>query len=83
MAVTIPRASDLVLIAWSRNPLKPKSPLRITAVRVIGSAKPCGPFLRTNGLLIRAIKCLKKNGFKIVCARRTTAVSGFVLLQRN
>lgn len=81
-AVKIPRQPDLVLISWTRNPLVPNSSRRITAVRVIGSADPCQKFLKEGTLLVFALKCLKKNGFKVIISRNTTAVSGYVLLQR-
>jgi hypothetical protein len=80
--IGIPRQPDLVLISWSRNPLIPGSARRITASRVIGSASPCRSLLVPNKLLIRAINCLKKNGFVDVFSKKTTAVSGFVVLQR-
>jgi hypothetical protein len=79
----IPQQPDLVLVTWERNPLVPGSPRRITAFRVIGSARPCGSKLAPNALLIPAIKCLKKNGFVVVVSKNTTAVSGYLLLQRG
>lgn len=81
-AVTIPREPDLVLISWTRNPLVPNSSRRITAARVIGSANPCQKLLKEGTLLVSALKCLRKNGFNVVISRNTTAVSGYVLLQR-
>ncbi|MCD9023278.1 hypothetical protein [Cohnella silvisoli] len=83
MPVTIPHEPDLVLISWTRNPLQPGSPRRITAVRVIGSASPCRNLLRPNLLLRTALRCLKDNGFRIVVSRKSTDVSGFVLLKRS
>lgn len=79
----IPRQPDLVLVTWERNPLVPGSPRRITALRVIGSAEPCKSKLTPNALLFPAIKCLKKNGFVVVVSKKTTAVSGYLLLQRG
>ncbi|OME83123.1 hypothetical protein BK120_15115 [Paenibacillus sp. FSL A5-0031] len=82
-SVGIPLEPDLVLVSWTRNPLIPGSARRITASRVIGSAKPCESKLTSGSLLIPAIKCLKKNGFIVVVSKRTTAVSGYLLLQRG
>lgn len=79
----IPEQPDLVLIAWERNPLIPGSKKTITAARVIGSASPCRSKLVENALLFVALKCLKRNGFHVVLAKKTTDVSGFVLLKRN
>jgi hypothetical protein len=81
--VGIPLEPDLVLVSWTRNPLDPGSARRITASRVIGSARPCGCKLKQNSLLVPAIKCLKKNGFVIVISKKTTDVSGYLLLQRG
>ncbi|WNS45825.1 hypothetical protein [Paenibacillus sp. MMS20-IR301] len=79
------RQTDLVLITWSRNPLVPGSARRITASRVIGNAGPCLPSLRVNGLLRTALACLQDNdiGFKIMYSKKTSSISGYVLLQRN
>ncbi|NOU78408.1 hypothetical protein GC101_05890 [Paenibacillus sp. LMG 31459] len=79
------RQPDLVLINWSRNPLVPGSARRITASRVIGNAEPCLPSLRTNGLLSTALACLQDNdiGFRIVFRKKTSSISGYLLLQRN
>jgi hypothetical protein len=76
---------DLVLISWTRNPLVPGSARRIIAARVIGSAKPCRFTLVTNRLLINALNCLLDNdiGFKVVFQKKTSSVSGYLLLQRN
>jgi len=71
-AVTHP---DLVLIRWTG------SPRRMTAARVIGSAQPCRFTLVTNGLLSRALTCLLDD-FKVVYQKRTSRVSGYLLLQR-
>jgi hypothetical protein len=81
--VGIPLQPDLVLVSWTRNPLVPGSARRITASRVIGSARPCGSKLVPNSLLVPAIKCLKKNGFVIVVSKKTTDVTGYILLQRG
>lgn len=81
--VRIPRQPDLVLVTWVRNPLAPRSARTITAIRVIGSARPCRTLLVPNAQLIPALRCLKQNGFVIVISRRTTDVSGFLLLQRG
>jgi hypothetical protein len=78
----IPRQPDLVLITWTRNPLVPGSARTISAVRVIGSAKPCRSLLVPGAQLLPALRCLKRNGFAVVLQRKTTDVSGFVLLQR-
>ncbi|MDR6554910.1 hypothetical protein [Paenibacillus qinlingensis] len=75
------RQPDLVLINWSRNPLIAGSPRRITAVRVIGSSQPCRATLVTNGLLSTALSCLLDD-FRIVYQKRTTSISGYLLLQR-
>lgn len=72
---------DLVLISWSRNPLVAGSPRRITSVRVIGSSQPCRATLVRNGLLSTALGCLLDD-FKIVYQKRTTSISGYLLLQR-
>ncbi|UUZ81484.1 hypothetical protein LJK88_43755 [Paenibacillus sp. P26] len=77
------RQPDLVLISWTRNPLVPGSPRRIIASRVIGDAQPCTALLAPNRLLINALRCLKKNGFFVVVSRKTSNISGFILLQRN
>ncbi|MNI60382.1 hypothetical protein D3C73_1155940 [compost metagenome] len=79
------RQPDLVLISWTRNPLVPGSARKITAARVIGSAKPCTFTLVNNGLVINALNCLLDHdiGFKIVFQKRTSRISGYTLLQRN
>ncbi|MBW7459270.1 hypothetical protein ACFOLF_12105 [Paenibacillus sepulcri] len=76
---------DLVLISWTRNPLVPGSARRIISARVIGSAVPCRASLVPNGLLINALNCLLDNdiGFKIVIRKKTSNISGYLLLQRN
>ncbi|GAB6988763.1 hypothetical protein [Paenibacillus pini] len=76
---------DLVLIRWSRNPLIPGSARRITAVSVIGNARPCSFTLVPNALLINALNCLLDNdiGFKIVFRKKTSNISGILLLERN
>ncbi|GGA17189.1 hypothetical protein GCM10008018_71890 [Paenibacillus marchantiophytorum] len=75
---------DLVLISWTRNPLVPGSPRRITAARVIGNAQPCTFTLVRNGLVINALNCLLDHdiGFRIVYQKNTSRVSGYILLQR-
>jgi hypothetical protein len=75
------RQPDLVLITWSRNPLVPGSARRIISVRVIGSAEPCKATLVPNGLLSAALACLLDD-FKIVYKKKTSNVSGYLLLQR-
>jgi hypothetical protein len=79
------RQPDLVLITWSRNPLVPGSARRIISVRVIGNAEPCRPSLRPGRLLITALDCLLDNdiGFKVVYRRKTSSISGYLLLQRK
>ncbi|MCZ8512473.1 hypothetical protein O9H85_08505 [Paenibacillus filicis] len=74
---------DLVLISWTRNPLIPGSARRIITSRVIGSASPCTTLLASGRLLIVALNCLLRNGFFIVVSRKTSSISGFILLQRN
>jgi len=76
---------DLVLISWTRNPLVPGSARRIIAARVIGNARPCTADLKHNALLSTALACLLDHdvGFKIVFRKRTSTISGFLLLQRN
>ncbi|PYI54844.1 hypothetical protein [Paenibacillus flagellatus] len=81
--VRIPAQPDLVLIAWIRNPLVPGSRRTITAVRVIGSARPCVDLLRPGRRLSAALRCLRRNGFVVVVSERTSNVSGFVLLKRS
>jgi hypothetical protein len=78
------RNPDLVLITWSRNPLVPGSARRITAVRVIGSARPCRPSLVPNGLLVNALACLLDHdiGFEVVFRKKMSRISGYLLLQR-
>ncbi|CAG7651640.1 hypothetical protein PAESOLCIP111_06358 [Paenibacillus solanacearum] len=78
------RQPDLILISWSRNPLMPGSPRRITASRVIGSAQPCRFAIQPNGLVKNALACLLDHdiGFKVVFQRRTSTISGYMLLQR-
>ncbi|WP_219836794.1 hypothetical protein [Paenibacillus sp. R14(2021)] len=78
------RQPDLVLISWSRNPLNAGSPRRIISARVIGSARPCTSHLVPGGLLINALTCLLDNdiGFKIVFRKKTSSISGYLLLQR-
>lgn len=83
MPVSIPREPDLVLISWTRNPLVPGSLRKITAARVIGSSSPCTRLLKRNTQLRVALDCLAKNGFCTVVSRKTTAVSGYILLQRG
>ncbi|SDM96375.1 hypothetical protein SAMN04487897_101638 [Paenibacillus sp. yr247] len=79
------RQPDLILISWTRDPLRPGSARRIIASRVIGSAQPCTFTLAPNRLLINALNCLLDAdiGFKVVINRKTSSISGFVLLQRN
>ncbi|MBW5444625.1 hypothetical protein GE107_00905 [Cohnella sp. CFH 77786] len=79
----MPRQADLVLISWTRNPLNPGSARRITASAVIGSASPCTQFLISGRRLTNALNCLLRNGFVVVVQRSTSAISGFVLLQRG
>ncbi|WP_138756199.1 hypothetical protein [Paenibacillus sinopodophylli] len=75
------RQPDLVLISWTRNPLVPGSARRIVSARVIGSAEPCKATLVPNGLLSTALSCLLDD-FKIVYQKKTSNVSGYLLLQR-
>ncbi|WP_339315671.1 hypothetical protein [Paenibacillus sp. FSL R10-2734] len=79
------RQPDLVLITWSRNPLVRGSTRRIISVRIIGNAEPCRPSLRPNGLLNTALACLLDNdvGFKVVFRKKTSSISGYLLLQRH
>ncbi|MCR8629671.1 hypothetical protein [Paenibacillus radicis (ex Xue et al. 2023)] len=79
------RQPDLVLINWTRNPLVPGSARRITAARIIGNAQPCRFTLVKNGLLINALNCLLDHdiGFKVVFQKKTSSISGYMLLQRN
>ncbi|OPH54679.1 hypothetical protein BC351_31175 [Paenibacillus ferrarius] len=79
------RQPDLVLITWTRNPLVPGSARRITAVRIIGNTQPCTFTLVRNGLLINALNCLLDHdiGFRIVFQKKTSTISGYLLLQRN
>ena len=79
------KQDDLVLITWTRNPLVPGSARRIASVRIIGSAKPCRTQLVPNGLLINALNCLLDHdiGFKVVYSKKTSNISGYLLLQRN
>lgn len=76
---------DLVLISWSRNPLVPGSARRIIAAKVIGNAKPCSFSLVPKALLINALNCLLDNdiGFKVVFRKKTSNISGYLLLERN
>lgn len=79
------RQPDLVLISWSRNPLVPASARRIIAARIIGNAQPCKNDLKHNALLSTALACLLDNdvGFKIIFRKKTSTISGYLLLQRN
>jgi hypothetical protein len=76
---------DLILISWTRDPLRPGSARRIIASRVIGSAEPCRFTLAPKRLLINALNCLLDAdvGFKVVFHKKTSNISGFLLLQRN
>lgn len=76
---------DLILINWTRNPLVQGSARRIVAARVIGNAQPCRFTLVPNGLLSNALNCLLDHdiGFKVVFQKRTSSVSGYLVLQRN
>ncbi|MDN8589222.1 hypothetical protein B2I21_02530 [Chryseobacterium mucoviscidosis] len=76
---------DLVLIYWSRNPLVPGSPRRIKSVRVIGNTSPCTFTLVPGALLINALNCLLDNdiGFKVVYRKKTSNISGVLLLKRR
>ncbi|KOY14961.1 hypothetical protein [Paenibacillus xylanivorans] len=76
---------DLVLIYWSRNPLVPGSPRRIKSVRVIGNTSPCTFTLVPGALLINALNCLLDNdiGFKVVYRKKTSNLSGILLLKRR
>ncbi|MFC5471938.1 hypothetical protein ACFPPD_24985 [Cohnella suwonensis] len=82
MPITIPRQPDLVLVAWTRNPLVPGSKRTITDSRVSGSSRPCTCLLKPNLLLRPAANCLKLNDFRVISSDKTTAVSGLALLQR-
>ncbi|NBD28195.1 hypothetical protein [Paenibacillus glycinis] len=77
--------TDLVLISWSRNPLVSGSARRITASRVIGSSRPCTSHLTAGTLLSAALACLLDHdiGFKIVFSKKTSSISGYLLLQRK
>lgn len=83
--VTAVPQTDLVLISWSRNPLVAGSPRRIIAARIIGNASPCRADLTPNASLRTALACLLDHdvGFKIVFRKRTSNISGYLLLQRN
>ncbi len=83
MPVMIPLEPDLVLVSWTSNPLDPGSKRTITASRVIGNSRPCRRFLRKGKLLRAALNCLESNGFKIVVSKRSTDVSGYILLKRG
>ncbi|MBM7563904.1 hypothetical protein [Paenibacillus sacheonensis] len=76
---------DLVLITWSKNPLVVGSARRIVASRVIGSSRPCTASLAAGTLLSTALACLLDNdiGFKIVFRKKTSSISGYLLLQRK
>lgn len=76
---------DLILISWTRNPLVQGSARRIVAARVIGNAQPCRFTLVPNGLLRNALNCLLDHdiGFKVVFQKKTSSVSGYLVLQRN
>ncbi|QHW34066.1 hypothetical protein GZH47_26920 [Paenibacillus rhizovicinus] len=76
---------DLVLITWSRNPLVSGSARRIVSSRVIGSSQPCTASLAPGTLLVTALACLLDNdiGFKIVFRKKTSSISGYLLLQRQ
>ncbi|MEC0238466.1 hypothetical protein P4H66_01095 [Paenibacillus dokdonensis] len=76
---------DLVLISWSRNPLVPGSARRIVSVRVIGNTKPCTFTLVPGALVINALNCLLDNdiGFKVVFSKKTSKITGFLLLERE
>jgi hypothetical protein len=76
---------DLVLIYWTRNPLVPGSPRRIKSVRVIGNTSPCTFTLVPGALLINALNCLLDNdiGFKVVYRKKTSNISGVLLLKRR
>lgn len=78
------RQPDLVLITWARNPLFPGSPKKIVSVRVIGSTKPCKYGLKHDAWIGTSLACMldKHVGFKIIFKKRTSAISGVVLLQR-
>ena len=78
------RQPDLILITWSRNPLVPGSARRITAVRVIGNTQPCTFTLVPGRLVINALNCLLDHdiGFRVVFQKKTSTVSGYLLLQR-
>lgn len=80
---TIPKPADVVFIAWQRNPLHTHSPLTIVKFSVVGSASPCGNFLMVGKRAIPAVRCLLRNGFKISCNKKTTSVTGFVVLVRE
>ncbi|WP_136603900.1 hypothetical protein [Paenibacillus dokdonensis] len=76
---------DLVLISWSRNPLVPGSARRIVSARVIGNAKPCTFTLVPGALVINALNCLLDHdiGFKVVFSKKTSKITGFLLLERE
>lgn len=80
---TIPRFPDVVFIAWQRNPLQANSPLTIVQFSVVGSSSPCSNLLQVGRRAIPAARCLLRNGFSISSIRRTTSVSGYVVLVRQ
>ncbi|MFC4810941.1 hypothetical protein [Paenibacillus sp. GCM10023250] len=79
------RQTDLVLISWSQNPLVSRAPRRITALRVIGSSFPCSDRLTVGTPLRTALICLLAvdSGFNLVVWKRTSSISGYILLQRK
>ena len=79
----IPKQPDIVFVFWEKNPLRPESLRRIQKVSIVGTASPCARFLIPGKALFRARRCLLQNGFVIVCQRRTTGVSGFIVFERS
>lgn len=71
------RRLDVVFIRFERR----QGRRRITAVRVIGSARPCQRFLVVGERVGPASRCLLRNGFRLVRVRGNVLV--FVRVRRR
>lgn len=73
---TVPRPIDVVTIRTEThsesNPLLRRR--TINGYNVIGSASPCDRFLVNGERVAPALRCLRRNGFKLVCERRDLLV---------
>jgi hypothetical protein len=68
----IARPVDVVTIRTENNPFTQS--VKINGVCVIGSAAPCDKFLVNGERVKPAVRCLLRNGFKLIAERRNVLV---------